>query len=388
MDTQKLDQTYIANTYARFPVTIVKGKGSLVWDDTGKEYIDLSTGIAVDIFGVADEEWMAAVTKQLGTLQHISNLYYTEPCVKLAQMLCEKTGMKKVFFGNSGAEANECAIKAARKWSEEKKGKDYSTIITLKNSFHGRTITTLAATGQDVFHHDFTPLTEGFVYAEPNELADLEQLIKANKCAAVMMEVVQGEGGVMPLDEAYVKGAAKLCEQYDLLLICDEVQVGNGRSGKLYGYMHYGVQPDIVSTAKGLGGGLPLGATLLGEKVQNVLSAGTHGSTFGGNPVCCAGALSILHRLDGPLLQSVQEKSDFIVKALTGAKGVRSVTGLGLMLGVETERPVKDVISECMARGVLVISAKNKVRLLPALNIPMAQLEQAVSVLKDVCAGE
>ena len=388
MDTQKLDQTYIANTYARFPVTIVKGKGSLVWDDTGKEYIDLSTGIAVDIFGVADEEWMAAVTKQLGTLQHISNLYYTEPCVKLAQMLCEKTGMKKVFFGNSGAEANECAIKAARKWSEEKKGKEYATIITLKNSFHGRTITTLAATGQDVFHHDFLPLTEGFAYAEANNLDDLKAQVAAHKCAAIMMEVVQGEGGVMPLDEAYVKGAAQLCEQYDLLLICDEVQVGNGRSGKLYGYMHYGVQPDIVSTAKGLAGGLPLGATLLGEKVQDVLSAGTHGSTFGGNPVCCAGALSILHRLDGPLLQSVQEKSDFIVKALTGAKGVRSVTGLGLMLGVETERPVKDVISECMARGVLVISAKNKVRLLPALNIPMAQLEQAVSVLKDVCAGE
>ena len=388
MDIQKLDQTYIAGTYARFPVTIVKGKGSLVWDENGKEYIDLSTGIAVDIFGVADEQWMAAVTKQLGTLQHISNLYYTEPCAKLAQLLCEKTGMKKVFFGNSGAEANECAIKAARKWSEDKKGKEYSTIITLKNSFHGRTITTLAATGQDVFHHDFLPLTDGFVYAEPNDLADLARLIAENKCAAVMMEVVQGEGGVMPLDEAYVKGAAKLCQENDLLLICDEVQIGNGRSGMLYGYMTYGVQPDIVSTAKGLAGGLPLGATLLGEKVQNVLSAGTHGSTFGGNPVCCAGALSILHRLDGPLLQSVQEKSDFIVKALTGAKGVRSVTGLGLMLGVETERPVKDVISECMARGVLVISAKNKVRLLPALNIPMAQLEQAVSVLKDVCAGE
>ena len=388
MDIQKLDQTYIAGTYARFPVTIVKGKGSLVWDENGKEYIDLSTGIAVDIFGVADEQWMAAVTKQLGTLQHISNLYYTEPCAKLAQLLCEKTGMKKVFFGNSGAEANECAIKAARKWSEDKKGKEYSTIITLKNSFHGRTITTLAATGQDVFHHDFLPLTDGFVYAEPNDLADLARLIAENKCAAVMMEVVQGEGGVMPLDEAYVKGAAKLCQENDLLLICDEVQIGNGRSGKLYGYMHYGITPDIVSTAKGLGGGLPLGATLLGEKVQDVLTPGSHGSTFGGNPVCCAGALSILHRLDGPLLQSVQEKSDFIVKALTGAKGVRSVTGLGLMLGVETERPVKDVISECMARGVLVISAKNKVRLLPALNIPMAQLEQAIGVLKDVCAGE
>lgn len=386
MDTQKLDQTYIANTYARFPVTIVKGKGSLVWDDTGKEYIDLSTGIAVDIFGVADEEWMAAVTKQLGTLQHISNLYYTEPCVKLAQMLCEKTGMKKVFFGNSGAEANECAIKAARKWSEEKKGKDYSTIITLKNSFHGRTITTLAATGQDVFHHDFTPLTEGFVYAEPNDLADLEQLIKANKCAAVMMEVVQGEGGVMPLDEVYVKGAAKLCEQYDLLLICDEVQVGNGRSGKLYGYMHYGVQPDIVSTAKGLAGGLPLGATLLGEKVQDVLSAGTHGSTFGGNPVCCAGAINVLSRLDEKMLEGVEERSAYIKQELAGAKGVLGVSGLGLMLGIQTEKNASDIIAACREKGVLVIKAKDKLRLLPALNIPMEQLQKAVAVIKECCA--
>ena len=386
MDTQKLDQTYIANTYARFPVTIVKGKGSLVWDDTGKEYIDLSTGIAVDIFGVADEEWMAAVTKQLGTLQHISNLYYTEPCVKLAQMLCEKTGMKKVFFGNSGAEANECAIKAARKWSEEKKGKDYSTIITLKNSFHGRTITTLAATGQDVFHHDFTPLTEGFVYAEPNDLANLEQLIKANKCAAVMMEVVQGEGGVMPLDEAYVKGAAKLCKQYDLLLICDEVQVGNGRSGKLYGYMHYGVQPDIVSTAKGLAGGLPLGATLLGEKVQDVLSAGTHGSTFGGNPVCCAGAINVLSRLDEKMLEGVEERSAYIKQELAGAKGVLGVSGLGLMLGIQTEKNASDIIAACREKGVLVIKAKDKLRLLPALNIPMEQLQKAVAVIKECCA--
>ena len=307
---------------------------------------------------------------------------------QLAQPLCEKTGMKKVFFSNSGAEANECAIKAARKYAADHKGPEYHTIITLKNSFHGRTITTLAATGQDVFHHDFLPLTEGFAYAEANNLDDLKAQVAAHKCAAIMMEVVQGEGGVIPLTQEFVKGAAQLAAEQDLLLICDEVQIGNGRSGMLYGYMTYGVQPDIVSTAKGLAGGLPLGATLLGEKVQDVLTPGSHGSTFGGNPVCCAGALSILHRLDGPLLQSVQEKSDFIVKALTGAKGVRSVTGLGLMLGVETERPVKDVISECMARGVLVISAKNKVRLLPALNIPMAQLEQAVSVLKDVCAGE
>ena len=386
MDTQKLDQAYIANTYARFPVTIVKGKGSLVWDDTGKEYIDLSTGIAVDIFGVADEEWVAAVTKQLGTLQHISNLYYTEPCAKLAQMLCEKTGMKKVFFGNSGAEANECAIKAARTWSEEKKGKEYATIITLKNSFHGRTITTLAATGQDVFHHDFTPLTEGFVYAEPNDLADLEQLIKTNKCAAVMMEVVQGEGGVMPLDETYVKGAAKLCEEYDLLLICDEVQVGNGRSGKLYGYMHYGIQPDIVSTAKGLAGGLPLGATLLGEKVQNVLTAGTHGSTFGGNPVCCAGAINVLNRLDENMLAGVEERSAYIKRELTGAKGVLGVSGLGLMIGIQTEKNASDIIAACREKGVLVIKAKDKLRLLPALNIPMEQLKKAVAVIKACCA--
>lgn len=387
MDIQKLDQTYIAGTYARFPVTIVKGKGSLVWDENGKEYIDLSTGIAVDIFGVADEQWMAAVTKQLGTLQHISNLYYTEPCAKLAQLLCEKTGMKKVFFGNSGAEANECAIKAARKWSEDKKGKEYSTIITLKNSFHGRTITTLAATGQDVFHHDFLPLTEGFVYAEPNDLADLARLIAENKCAAVMMEVVQGEGGVMPLDEAYVKGVAKLCQENDLLLICDEVQIGNGRSGMLYGYMAYGVQPDIVSTAKGLAGGLPLGATLLGEKVQNVLSAGTHGSTFGGNPVCCAGAINVLERLDEAMLQGVQARSAYIRQELAGAKGVIGVSGLGLMLGIQTEKNAADIIAACREKGVLVIKAKDKLRLLPALNIPMDQLAKAIAVIKECCAG-
>lgn len=386
MDIQKLDQTYVANTYARFPVTIVKGKGSLVWDDAGKEYIDLSTGIAVDIFGVADEQWMAAVTAQLGTLQHISNLFYTGPCAQLAQMLCEKTGMKKVFFGNSGAEANECAIKAARKYAEDKKGKEYYTIITLKNSFHGRTITTLAATGQDVFHHDFTPLTEGFVYAEPNDLADLERLLAENKCAAVMMEVVQGEGGVMPLDEDYVKGAAKLCAEQDVLLICDEVQIGNGRSGMLYGYMNYGVQPDIVSTAKGLAGGLPLGATMLGEKVKDVLDAGSHGSTFGGNPVCCAGAINVLSRLDEAMLAGVRERSAYIRQELEGAKGVVSVSGLGLMLGIKTEKDAAGIIAACREKGVIVIKAKDKLRLLPALNIPMEQLKKAVAVIKECCA--
>lgn len=279
MNIKELDKEYVAGTYARFPLTIVKGKGSTVWDDEGKKYIDLSTGIAVNSFGIADGEWMAAVTKQLGSLQHMSNLYYTEPCAELAQMLCQRTGMDKVFFSNSGAEANECAIKAARKYAAEHRGAEYYNIITLKNSFHGRTVTTLAATGQDVFHHDFLPLTEGFLYAEANSIDDIKTLTESNKCAGVMIEVVQGEGGVNPLDKDYVKALAELCAEKDLLLICDEVQTGNGRSGKLYAYMNYGIQPDIVSTAKGLAGGLPLGATLLGAKVSGVFTPGTHGST-------------------------------------------------------------------------------------------------------------
>lgn len=279
MNIKELDKEYVAGTYSRFPLTIVKGNGSTAWDDEGKKYIDLSTGIAVNSFGIADGEWMAAVTKQLGSLQHMSNLYYTEPCAELAQMLCQRTGMDKVFFSNSGAEANECAVKAARKYAAEHHGAEYYNIITLKNSFHGRTVTTLAATGQDVFHHDFLPLTEGFLYAEANSIDDIKTLTESNKCAGVMIEVVQGEGGVNPLDKDYVKALAELCAEKDLLLICDEVQTGNGRSGKLYAYMNYGIQPDIVSTAKGLAGGLPLGATLLGAKVSGVFTPGTHGST-------------------------------------------------------------------------------------------------------------
>ena len=378
---------YLYGNHARMPIVMDRGEGCWVWDLDNNKYLDFVGGIAVNGLGHHHPAIVEALDRAKD-MMHCSNYYYNEPAVQVCKLICENSCFEKVLFANSGAEANECAIKAARKYAADHKGPEYHTIITLKNSFHGRTITTLAATGQDVFHHDFLPLTEGFAYAEANNLDDLKAQVAAHKCAAIMMEVVQGEGGVIPLTQEFVKGAAQLAAEQDLLLICDEVQIGNGRSGKLYGYMHYGITPEIVSTAKGLGGGLPLGATLLGEKVQDVLTPGSHGSTFGGNPVCCAGALSILHRLDGPLLQSVQEKSDFIVKALTGAKGVRSVTGLGLMLGVETERPVKDVISECMARGVLVITAKNKVRLLPALNIPMAQLEQAVSVLKDVCAGE
>ena len=386
MNTKQLDSTYIANTYARFPLNLVKGQGSLVWDENGKEYIDLSTGIAVNTFGLADEQWAAAVSAQLGTLQHASNLYYTDPCAKLAQVLCERTGMKKVFFSNSGAEANECAIKVARKYAADKKGKDYYTIITLENSFHGRTITTLAATGQAVFHEDFTPLTQGFVYAKANDLTAVKALTEQYKCAAIMMEVVQGEGGVMPLDKEFVSAVAALAAEQDILLITDEVQVGNGRSGQLYGYMNYGIQPDIVSTAKGLAGGLPLGATLLGEKVQDTLTPGSHGSTFGGNPVCCAGALNILSRLDEDTLAGVRERSALIFDTLNGAKGVVGVSGMGLMIGIKTEKDAGEVIRRCMERGVLVIKAKDKVRLLPALNIPMETLSKALSVIKEVCA--
>ncbi len=387
MNIQSTDKQYIANTYARFPLTVTGGKGSVVWDDNENVYIDLATGIAVNTFGIADDTWAEAVTAQLNTLQHMSNLYYTEPCVRLAQMLCERTGMKKVFFSNSGAEANECAIKVARKYAADKKGKEYYNIITLKNSFHGRTLTTLAATGQDVFHKDFLPLTEGFVHVSTDCTEEMEAALAKYKCAAIMIEVVQGEGGVMPLKKEFVDKIVELAARKDLLIICDEVQVGNGRSGMLYGYMNYDITPDIVSTAKGLGGGLPLGATMLGEKVQDVLTPGSHGSTFGGNPVCCAGAISILERIDETLLAEVREKSDYIFRELQGAPGIVSISGLGLMIGIKTEKDAGEIVAECMKRGVLVIKAKDKVRLLPALNIPKEQLEQALNVLKQVCAN-
>ena len=388
MNIQSADRQYIANTYNRFPVTLTKGQGSLVRDEDGKEYIDLASGIAVNSFGIGDKEWKSAVTAQLDRITHTSNLYYTEPCAALAQMLCEKTGMKKVFFSNSGAEANECAVKAARKYAADKKGSEYHKIITLKNSFHGRTLTTLAATGQEVFHRDFLPLTPGFLYAEPNDTEGIKRLLDEYPCAAVMLEVVQGEGGVVPLDADYLAEVQAMAREKDVLLICDEVQTGNGRSGMLYGYMNYGLTPDIVTTAKGLGGGLPLGATLLGEKVKDTFTPGSHGSTFGGNPVCCAGALSILSRIDDELLASVRRKSDFIRASLEGAEGVCSVTGLGLMLGIKTEKPAGEVIKECLSRGVLVIGAKDKVRLLPALNIPDELLGKAIGILREVCADK
>lgn len=383
MSVKEKDQYYIADTYARFPLEIVSGKGSILVDDNGKKYIDMGSGIAVNSFGMCDEEWVGAVAKQLTTCQHTSNLYYSAPCVELAELLCEKTGMKKVFFGNSGAEANEGAIKAARKYAFEKKGKEYYKILTLNNSFHGRTITTLAATGQDAFHNDFLPLTEGFVYTDANDLEMLKRVVSENKLAAIMFEVVQGEGGVVPLTQEFVSAIKEICQKNDILMIADEVQTGNGRTGKLYGYMNYGITPDIVTTAKGLGGGLPLGAVMFGEKTQNVLTQGTHGSTFGGNPVACAGALTIVSRLTYGFMEEVKRKSQYIINELQNAEGVKSVTGLGLMLGIETEKDAGEVIKICMENGVLPIKAKNKVRLLPPLNISDEDLKTAIQVIKE-----
>ena len=385
-DWKQLDREYIAPTYARFPVTLVRGQGAMLYDENGRGYIDMGSGIGVSAFGACDEAWAAAVTRQLNTLQHASNLYYTQPCIALARTLCERTGMKKVFFSNSGAEANECAIKAARKYAAQAKGREYSTIITLRNSLHGRTVTTLAATGQDHYHEHFQPLTPGFVHVPANDFAAMEAAVRENKTAGILLECVQGEGGVVPLEADFVRKTAALAKQEDILLMIDEVQTGNGRTGRLYAYMGFGIAPDIVSTAKGLGGGLPLGATLLGERAQYALGPGDHGSTFGGNPVCCAGAMSVLERLDEDFLAQVREKEALIRQMLEGAPGVKAVTGMGLMIGIQTEKPVSEVLSQCREEGVLCLTAKDRLRLLPPLNIPEDLLIQALETIRRACA--
>ncbi len=381
MDIFATDKEYVANTYNRFPIQITNGKGSLVYDCDGKEYIDFGSGIATNIFGLCDDLYIEAVEQQLHKFSHTSNLYYTEPCAKLAKLLCEKSGMSKVFFCNSGAEANEGVIKAARKYSFDKYGEGRNKIVTLKNSFHGRTITTLAATGQDVFHNYFFPFTGGFEYAEANNIENT--LSKMDDACAVMIEMVQGEGGVNVLSPEYVNVIKAKCDSDDILLIVDEVQTGNGRCGAMYAYMKYGITPDLVSTAKGLGGGLPIGAVMLGDKVKDTLSAGTHGSTFGGNPVCAAGAYSVISRIDDKLLSDVEEKSEYIKKTVTEQTGC-SVSGLGLMLGIKTEAKASDIVSECMKNGLLVLTAKDKIRLVPALNIPFDVLKAGVEILCKV----
>ncbi len=380
---KNIDKQFVANTYARFDIEIVSGCGSRVFDSDGKEYIDLATGIAVNTFGIGDDEWKNAVIDQLNKFQHTSNLYYSAPCAKLAKLLCERTGAKKVFFGNSGAEANECAIKIARKYANSINSEAEWNIITLKNSFHGRTVTTLKATGQDVFHKDFGPFPDGFLYAEANNINSVRALVENNKCCAVLMEPIQGEGGVMPLSPDFVKGVAEICKENDMLLMFDEVQTGNGRSGTLYAYEQFGVKPDVVTTAKGLGGGLPIGAAMIFEKCENVLVSGDHGSTFGGNPIAAAGAVNIISRIDAALLDGVKERSKFIFSELEAAPGVKSISGMGLMIGIETEKDVNAVLADCIAHGILPIKAKNKIRLLPALNIPMDDLKSAIEIIKE-----
>jgi len=383
MNTKELDNQYVAHAYGRFDVALTKGQGSTLYDENGKKYIDFGSGIGVTAFGINDPVWTKAVEEQLHRVQHTSNLYYTAPCAKLAQLLCEKSGMKKVFFGNSGAEANEGAIKFARKYSFDKYGAGRSTIITLINSFHGRTITTLAATGQDSFHTMFDPFTPGFKYCPANDIEALQAAATDDVCA-VLFECVQGEGGVNNLSPTFVSAIAKLAKEKDILIAVDEVQTGNGRTGTYFAYQQYGITPDIVTTAKGLGGGLPIGAVLFGEKLQDTMTPGSHGSTFGGNPVVAAGACSIVERIDDDFLSEVQHKSEKIRTALAKVKGVKSISGMGLMLGIETDKPAGEVAKACLANGLLILTAKTKLRLLPALNISDAELDEGLEILKGV----
>ena len=384
MTIKNIDKEYVLNTYNRFDLHLVNGKGSLVYDENGKEYVDLTTGIGVTAFGIADSKWVQTVTAQLGELQHVSNLYYTSPCALLAKAICERTSMSKVFFSNSGAEANECAIKVARKYASDK-GYDRTNILTLNNSFHGRTLATLSATGQEHYHELFQPLPSGFVHAKANDAEDVISKAKEHNVCAVLLECVQGEGGVIKLESDFVKAVYNYCKDNDILFMVDEVQTGNGRTGKLYAYMNFDVQPDVFTTAKGLGGGLPIGACVVGEKAQSVLGFGDHGSTYGGNPVSCAGALSVIERIDEKLLSEVKEKSEYIFDTLSNADGVESVSGMGLMIGIKTVKPVGEVIKTCMENGVLCLSAKDKLRLLPALNIDFELLKKAVDVIKSAC---
>ena len=375
LDIKKEDKENILNTYKRFDLVIKEGKGSTFTDYNGKTYIDFSSGIGTNSFGACDPLWVKAVTEQANKVQHTSNLYYTEPQVKLAKLLCEKTNMKKVFFANSGAEANECAIKTARKYSFDKYGRGRSEIITLINSFHGRTIATLSATGQDVFHNYFFPFVDDFKYTPANDIESLKNTINEKTCA-IMIETVQGEGGVNALDPEFIKFIDKVCKEKDILFIVDEVQTGNGRTGYLYSYMEYDVKPNIVTTAKGLAGGLPFAAILFDEKTENTLSYGEHGTTFGGNPICASAAYSVLDRLNDDLFNHVKECRKIIEERLEKEPNVISISGKGLMVGIELKEGIKavDVANCAIKNGVIPLTAKSKIRLLPPLNITFEEL--------------
>lgn len=383
MDVKQTDKKYIMGTYGRYDIELTHGKGSTVFSSDGKKYIDFGSGIAVNTFGFADPEYISAVTAQLNKIQHSSNYYYTEPCARLAELLCTRTGMSRVFFSNSGAEANECAIKAARKYGTDR-DENKNVIITLKNSFHGRTVTTLSATGQDVFHHSFTPFTEGFVYAEAGNIDELQKSAIENDCCAIMMEMIQGEGGVIPLDRAFVDAAAKIAAEHNMLIIVDEVQTGNGRTGTLYAYEQYGLHPDIVTTAKGLAGGLPIGATMFAERLADILPPGSHGSTFGGNPVSCAAAVNVISRIDSALMAHITEKSKYLVSELKSIKGITGVSGMGYMLGASVTGDAHEIAAKCLENGLLILTAKDRLRLLPALSISDAEIDAGLEILKKV----
>lgn len=378
------DSNNIMQTYGRFNVAIVKGKGAKAWDESGKEYIDFTSGIGVNCLGYCDDGWAKAVANQACTLQHISNLYYSPLQTELAKKLCDISGFSKVFFCNSGAEANECAIKLARKYSFEKYGKERTGIVTLENSFHGRTITTLSATGQDVFHNYFFPFTEGFSFAKANDMQSIKDKVNSNTCA-IMIELVQGEGGVNPLEKSFVEDLYNYCQQNDLLLIVDEVQTGVGRTGSFYCYEQFGIQPDIISSAKGLGGGLPMGACLCTEKLAEVMSAGTHGTTYGGNPIACAGALEVVNRVaDSEFLSEVAKKGEYIKAKLSTVSGVSEVRGMGMMIGVVLEKDnAKEVAVKCAENGLLVLTAKTLIRFLPPLNITMEEIDKGLEIFAD-----
>ena len=384
-ELQTLDRQYVMQTYGRFPVAVDHGKGATVWDVAGKEYIDFASGIGVNSVGYGNEAWQAAINGQAAKLGHISNLFYSEPYILLAQRLCQRSGMSNAFFANGGGEANEGMIKLARKWSFDKYGKGRGTVITLNRSFHGRTITTLAATGQEVFHNYFFPFTEGFRYADANDLSSLEEVAGHDVCA-VMMELVQGEGGVLPLDAEYVQKVAKLCAERDWLLLIDEVQTGIGRTGTLFAFQQYGIQPDVVSFAKGIAGGLPMSGILANEKCRDVFTPGTHATTFGGNPVAAAAALAVQDILTDELLEQVKEKGAYLRAAIEGLDlpCLGATRGLGLMIGVEVkgERTNAQLAARLVEAGLLVLTAGPDLRLLPPLVITREEMDKGLAIMK------
>lgn len=381
-DIKERDRQYIMGTYARSELCIVKGSGAACWSPEGKRYIDFSSGIGVNSLGYSDKGWVEAVTGQLQKVQHTSNLYYTEPCGELAEMLINRTGFDKVFFCNSGAEANEGAIKAARKYSFIKYGKGRYEIITLQDSFHGRTMATITATGQENYHKYFDPFVEGFAYAKANDLEDLKERITDKTCA-VMAELVQGEGGVNRLDGEYVKALSDLCKEKDILLIIDEVQTGIGRTGKLFACEHYGIEPDLVTMAKGLGAGLPIGGILFSKTCSHVFEPGDHGTTFGGNPAVCAGGVEVLKRIDGAFLEEVAEKGLFMKARIEKMEGVSQVTGLGMMLGVSLkEKNAREVAKNALELGLIALTAKDRIRLLPPLTITYDEINEGLELLE------